>query len=181
MGFLDGCVIRRHTDDCLESVAIYSPCERYRYALLRRNVGGGPMLGVTMLNPSTATEAVNDPTVAWVQRWAARNWFCGLVVTNLFAFRATDPRRLRKYDDPVGPHNDEAIRWALEQCKTVVFAWGNHGRYRGRDAAVVRIAGEVGCQPQAWKVNKDGSPAHPLYLPAGVELRPFAWKEAGGA
>ena len=51
------------------SEAVYSDCERYRY-LLTRVWGPGPKALFVMLNPSTATEVQNDPTVERCERRA---------------------------------------------------------------------------------------------------------------
>jgi hypothetical protein len=56
-----------------------------------------------MLNPSTATEVQNDPTVERCERRARALGFGAFRVLNIFAWRATDPRDMRAAADPVGP------------------------------------------------------------------------------
>ena len=54
---------RRAVKGDAPSVAVYSDCERYRYALTRISDAEGAKALFVMLNPSTATEIQNDPRV----------------------------------------------------------------------------------------------------------------------
>jgi hypothetical protein len=89
--------------------AVFSQCGGYRYLLWRMHHPRGRLLGVGMLNPSTADEHRNDPTIARCHRLAREMGYPGLLIWNLFALRATDPAELRKSRDPIGPENDSAI------------------------------------------------------------------------
>ncbi len=95
------------------STAVYSDCEKYRYTLTRVWEPAGRKALFIMLNPSTATEVQNDPTVERCERRARTLGFGAFRVTNIFAWRDTDPRKMRAATDPVGPANDAAI---LESC-----------------------------------------------------------------
>mgnify|MGYP006173989833 CR=1 FL=1 len=65
-------ISKDHLKGDAQSVAVYSPCESYRYLLTRIwDVAGEKALFV-MLNPSTATEVQNDPTVERCERRARR-------------------------------------------------------------------------------------------------------------
>ena len=108
------------------SVAVYSDCEAYRYRL-ERVWHEGPRVVFVMLNPSTATEAQNDPTVERCERRARALGFGGFAVGNIFGFRATDPKLMRAAADPVGPGNDAAILAMAAQADRVICAWGTHG------------------------------------------------------
>src|SRR6056297_3145175 len=114
------------------SVAVYSPCLRYRYSLGRDWGGAGGRVLFVMLNPSTATEAQNDPTVERCERRARALGFGAFCVTNIFAWRDTDPKGMRAAADPIGPVNDAAILTAADWADTVVTAWGTHGAHLGR-------------------------------------------------
>jgi hypothetical protein len=97
-------------------------------------------------------------------------------VLNLFAFRATDPADMKRTDDPVGPKNREWFeRHLLEglHVRPVVCGWGVHGEHMGQDLAVLGWLADLGVQPLALGVTKDGHPRHPLYLPKNAELLPF--------
>ncbi|MEH6402829.1 MAG: DUF1643 domain-containing protein, partial [Sneathiella sp.] len=85
-----------------ESGAEFSDCNKYRYSLWRR-WDAGPTVSFLMLNPSTADGSSNDPTVERCHRRAVAMGFGALEVINIFGFRATDPKDLKKAKDPVGP------------------------------------------------------------------------------
>ena len=143
------------------SVAVYSDCERYRYVLTRVWDAGLPRALFVMLNPSTATEVQNDPTVERCERRARALGFGAFRVTNIFAFRATDPREMRAQPDPVGPQNDaailESLSWAAGAQDRIICAWGTHGAHLGRGAAVADGArvvaeeeGDARAAPGEW-------------------------------
>lgn len=129
---------------------------------------------------STADAERLDPTVRRCLGFA-RLWGCGrLVVVNLFALRATDPRKLRLAADPVGPLNTEHIRLAadvavLPQAQWtgatgVVCAWGTSGKFAGpkhndQGQHALDVIRAAGAHPLALGTTKQGHPKHPLYLP----------------
>ena len=133
-----------------------------------------PLINFVMLNPSTADEVANDPTVERCER-RARMWnYGGLIVTNIFAWRSTDPGELRRIDDPVGPDNDQALVESAHRAQLVVCAWGNHGSHRGRSAEVRALLARHGIACHALRVSeKTGEPWHPLYL--GYDIQPQPW------
>ena len=143
--------------------AVFSPCGRYRYKLWRVWDPARPLGCVMflMLNPSTATDADDDPTIRRCTGYA-RSWgYGGLCVGNLFAYRATDPTALQRAASPVGPDNDRALRAMMAQCGLVVVAWSNHGaRYGQRVQEVLDLVEQpLYCLQQL----RCGHPAHPLY------------------
>jgi len=154
--------------------AEFSPCRRYRYRLWRTWDDSKEKCCFIMLNPSTADEATNDPTVERCER-RARAWgYGGLIVVNLFAMRSTDPKALYAEADPVGPKNMVAIQQAAIDSAIVVAAWGTHGALHGQGEQVAaRLRRDFPDKARALRVNKDGSPAHPLYLP--YTLGPRRW------
>lgn len=162
--------LRRHSRAGIVSRAWYAPCMAYRYGLERVWQPGGAILLFVMLNPSTATELVNDPTIARCQARAARLGYGGVRIANLFAYRATRPQDLRRAADPVGPRNDAFLcRW-LRGAGPVVAAWGVHGTYLGRDRAVIAMLGDRACH---LGLTKAGHPRHPLYVSNDTPLTPF--------
>lgn len=160
---------RTHTrPDGTESHAIYSPCESYRYVLFRRwGAAESKALTMIMLNPSTATEVQNDPTIERCER-RARQWgFDALRILNIFAFRATDPADMRAARDPIGPLNDDYIRAAItdrDPMAQIVCGWGTHGDHLDRGAAILALLQQAGVTPLALKWTKHGHPQHPLYV-----------------
>lgn len=126
-----------------------------------------------MLNPSTADESADDPTVAKCQRYA-RAWGYGrLLVGNVFSLRSTDPAHLYSHPDPVGPENDVALDAMAGQAKIIVCAWGNHAALGERGRAVEERLRTAGHTLHVLRINLTGAPAHPLYLPQA--LVPKRW------
>jgi hypothetical protein len=149
----------------LDTGAVFSIDKTYRYTLWRTWDKTRPKLGGLLLNPSTATEVVDDPTVYRMGMRARFMGYGGLVITNIFALRSTDPAALYTAADPVGPENDHYIIEALKPCGLVICGYGKHGALHGRGAFVLELLRQNGIIPHALKINGDGSPAHPLYLP----------------
>ncbi len=154
-----------------ESGATFSPCRRWRYLLWRQWDAAGPVANFLMLNPSTADEVKLDPTCSRARDYAERWGYGALIVTNVFGWRATDPDDMKAAKDPVGPGNDAAILKAAKTSALVVCAWGNHGAFKERSANVRALL--AGVPLHTLRLNANGEPAHPLYLPG--RLQPVAW------
>ena len=108
----------------IESGAGFSLCRTWRYKLWRRWSSAGPTVAFIGLNPSTADELNDDPTIRRCIGFA-RHWgFGGMYVLNVFAFRSTNPRALRGAADPVGPRNNAALLTTCRRCDMVVACWG---------------------------------------------------------
>jgi hypothetical protein len=165
-------ITRAFTKGDAKSEAVYSDCERYRY-LLTRIWGAGPNALFVMLNPSTATEMQNDPTVERCERRARALGFGAFRVTNIFAFRATDPRVMRAVADPVGPGNDAAIRDSVGWADRIICAWGNHGLHQERGTKVEVLLRSTGAQLQHLGLTGQGQPRHPLYV--SYDQQPELW------
>ncbi len=167
-------ITRQHQKGDAASVAVYSPCEAYRYLLTRVWNPDGRKALFVMLNPSTATEFQNDPTVERCERRARALGFGAFRVTNIFAFRATDPRVMRAMADPVGPDNDAAlVDSAREWADSILCAWGTHGAHLGRGAAVEGLLRATGRELLTLGLSKDGHPKHPLYI--SYDRQPEVW------
>lgn len=146
------------------SEALYSPCERYRYALTRLWEPDAPRLSYVMLNPSKATERQNDPTIERCERRARALGYGGFRAVNLFAWRETDPARLRQAPAPVGPLNDRALIEAAQWADVVLCAWGVHGVHNDRAAKVLPLLRSAGTTLKTLGLTKAGHPRHPLYV-----------------
>lgn len=148
--------------------AVFSPCRSYRYAL-HRFWDIGPRVCFIGLNPSTATESVNDPTVTRCISYAKRWGYGGMYMLNIFAYRATDPKMMLIQQDPIGPENDFYLKEVANKVSFRVACWGNHGEYLGRGMQVKKMIKNL-----HWlKMNNTGQPAHPLYL--SQTLQPISW------
>jgi hypothetical protein len=152
--------------------AEFSPCRTWRY-VLRRRWGSGPPVGFILLNPSTADETRDDPTIRRCVGYAKGWGFGALTLGNLFALRSTDPRALRSAFDPIGPANDTSLLAICDETGgNIICGWGSHGSFMGRGAEVTKRLLEWGARPMALKLTGAGDPGHPLYLRA--DLKPFA-------
>ena len=155
---------KHHEDERARSVALFSDCERYRYLLTRVWEPNGKKALFIMLNPSTADEIKNDPTVERCERRARTLGFGAFRVCNIFAFRATDPKVMRAESDPNGPHNDQAILESCTWADQVICAWGTHGAHMDRGQAVTELVRGAGISPYHLGLSKHGHPKHPLYI-----------------
>lgn len=147
--------------------AAFSRCRTYRYTLERRWDPRRPVVMFVGLNPSTADETHDDPTVRRCLGFARRWRFAALLMTNLFALRSTDPRALREAEDPIGPRNDEHLRRCRARAALVVAAWGARGGLGRRDERVLVTLPEAHC----LGATRGGRHRHPLYLPSSARLR----------
>lgn len=120
------------------------------------------------LNPSTADETFDDPTLTRCINFAKSWGYGGVCMANLFAFRATEPADMKASDDPIGSENNEWLQKLAKDAALVIAAWGNDGSYLERSEQVKAFLPDLYC----LKVNKSGEPAHPLYQPA--KLKPMA-------
>lgn len=153
--------------------AEFSACRRWRYLLWRQWDPQKPVANFLMLNPSTADEHKLDPTCARARDYAERWGYGGLIVTNVFGFRSTNPLLMKSERDPVGPGNDAAIVRAARQADLVVCAWGNHGQWGERSTHVKNLLRKNSIEVHNLKLNANGEPAHPLYLPGSLKALPW--------
>lgn len=165
---------RTHQNDHIRSEATYSDCGAYRYSLTRIWTDTGPRVTFVMLNPSKADEIRNDPTVARCERRARTLGFGAFQVTNIFAWRDTDPRAMRRAAHPVGLCNDDVLIEAAGWADHVIAAWGVHGAHRNRGPEVARLLHGSGCALYHLGLSKAGHPRHPLYLPYSAQ--PVVWQ-----
>ncbi len=143
--------------------AIFDETNNYRYTLRRHwKNGGKKLVNFILLNPSTADAKIDDPTIRACMQ-IADNWgYDGIVVTNLFAYRATKPTDLKKQKNPIGEKNNEWIKKCALEAPLTVVAWGNHGLFQNRGQEVVKLL--AGKQLHCLEVLKNGCPRHPLYV-----------------
>jgi hypothetical protein len=150
---------------------VLSPCERYRYELrIPLRTAGGVCLFL-MANPSTAVVVdgrfVSDPTITRCIRYAQAWGYGTLVVGNVRAWRETNPKRVPADPEAVGPENDVHLLRLMREADVIVAGWGKLGG--GQRAYEVLQLFDAAQKPMhALRLNKDASPAHPLYLPAAL-------------
>lgn len=154
---------------------IFSPCRKYRYTLWRDfttvfqfdgdyNMKDG-FVQFIGLNPSTADETQDDPTIRRCIGFAKSWGFSGMCMTNLFAFRATDPIIMKAEKMPDGIDNQHWLIEVAEQASLIVVAWGRHGLHNDQGELVYNLLCDNGfCKIRCLGTNADGTPKHPLYL-----------------
>ena len=152
--------------------AHFSPCRTWRYSLTRdvASLTGKGTVTFVGLNPSTADENEDDPTIRRCIGFARRWGYARLKMVNLYAYRATDPKLLASVLDPIGPDNDYVLSVVFEGSDLIVAAWGARAKFE-------RVADVMG-----WPIHprlclgltKSGAPRHPLYLRANTSLVPFS-------
>jgi hypothetical protein len=149
--------------------AKFSKCRRYRYSLEIVWDATKPIAAFIGLNPSTADEVDDDPTIRRC-RGFAESWGCGgMRMLNLFAFRTPKPKVMLAEDDPGGPEND--LRDLLEGVTGPrVACWGTHGHH----LEMGNFYREMLPGLQCFGRNRDGSPKHPLYLRSTTRLEKFS-------
>ena len=161
----------------MTNAAEFDPTRQYRYVLRRHLMLGqeGRQVTFIMLNPSTADENANDPTVTRCIRFAQAWGFAMLEVVNLFGYRSTSPGKLGVIADPVGPENDFYITTSIWGADQVVCAWGNNGALHGRSARVKELLAFSGRELVHLGLTAGGEPRHPLYVRADQPRR--RWEE----
>lgn len=151
--------------------AVFSPCRRYRYALWRRWHEDKPLVLFIGLNPSTADEIHDDPTLIRCINFAKHWGYGGVCIANLFAYRATKPKDLYARKNVIGKDNNRWLTQLADDADLIVAAWGNHGRYQNRATDVKTLFSAL----HYLKLTKTGQPAHPLYLKA--DLTPHLFQD----
>lgn len=148
----------------------------YRYSLIHKWSGAPDnKLVFLMLNPSTADAFKADPTVAACMVWAQMWGFGELEVVNIFAYRATDPKNMKKAEDPIGPLNNAFVKEAAASASLIVAAWGAHGDHLGRGREVAtKLLREM--KLTCLAINEGGHPKHPLYIKRKTKPKPFAYE-----
>lgn len=162
-----------YTPDLPGYPAAFSPDRRYRYVLWRNwtDAPSPRYLMVVGLNPSIADERVDDPTLKRCVGFA-RDWgYDALCMTNLFAFRATDPALMKSSPLPIGYGNESWLRRCGEGAAMILAGWGRHGTHMDREAEVLRWFRGWGYPLHALGFTQNRQPRHPLYMKA--DSRPF--------
>ena len=157
-------------DNIIKSDALFSKDRVYRYALWRIWDIKKPKVLFIGLNPSTADEIKNDPTIRRCIRFSMDWGYGGYIMGNIFAYRSTDPKNLLKIDDPIGPDNDYWLKKLYDEASLTIGAWGNHGRILNRGEKVTNMLKSFHC----LKITKLGYPSHPLYLSS--KLKPIIFQ-----
>ena len=149
--------------------ARFSCCRRYRYSLERSWSGGRGRVLFIGLNPSTADQHRDDATIRRCVGFAKSWGFSSMEIVNLFAYRATYPKDLKRAADPVGRRNPFWISKAYRAADQTIACWGNEGNFLSRADELRQQLTDLYC----LKINQNRQPAHPLYLKADLLPRPL--------
>lgn len=163
--------------------ATFSRCGRFRYTLHRVWPDGEGSALVIMLNPSTADQDTNDPTVARVCGFLRAEGIQDFTVMNLFARVTPYPsdlvQEVSQGLDVVGPENDATIARLAAEARFVLVAWGmcSPAPKLAKERARALCTGTgplAGRELHALRVTSAGAPEHPLYLPGTCRPTPYA-------
>lgn len=149
--------------------AIIDSTGQYRYSLWRIWDTEKPKVTFIMLNGSTADAENDDPTLRRCIQYAKGWGFGSLEVVNLFAYRTTLPKELKRALYPVGPENDKHIVKAIKDAGMIVVAWGTNGAFMNQDKYVLQMLKRCGVELYYIDISKDGIPKHPLYLKGNLK------------
>lgn len=170
-------IIKQHNTLIQQSEAHFSDCEKYRYWLRRDWDLSLPAISFLMLNPSTADEMQNDPTIERCQRRAIAMGYGSMIIVNLFPFRMTDSTQLNTVNDLLGnaAEADNCILRAAQASIMTVCGWGKHPLAAARGQAVLLLLKNANLQDKVkcLQLNADNSPQHPLYIAYSKQPVPF--------
>lgn len=159
---------------------IFSQDRLYRYTLWRswaddlfRNRTKEGYVQFIGLNPSTADEVQDDPTIRRCMGFTKAWGYNLMCMTNIFAFRATDPNVMKAQSEPVGESNDWHLIEIAKKSAVTVASWGVHGIHNQRAKAVQELFNKNNLKLHYLKLTKDKYPWHPLYLKS--DLVPVLW------
>lgn len=152
--------------NCIESYATFNEDKTRRFVLFRQWDKEKPVATVIGLNPSTADETEDDPTIGFVYRVLSGNGFGGFFMTNLFTMVTPHPKELVIDDN--WDHAIEIWKASASFSKDVVFAWGRFDSL-GRNETAKRMFPEALC----FGHIKSGEPRHPMYLKSDTKLKKF--------
>ena len=170
----------------IERKTILSPDRVYRYTLWRTWGGNGDLFRMNSksgsapafvqfigLNPSTADETADDPTVRRCVGFAKSWGFGAMCMTNLFAYRATYPAKMKSFQHPIGEVNNSWLETVAGESELTICAWGKDGNFLHRGIDVITTLKSAGVKLFHLGLNGDGTPKHPLYLRADTKARPL--------
>lgn len=159
----------------VDRICQWSPDRSHRYTLWREwdMFRPGKFVQFIGLNPSTADETQDDPTIRRCIDFATRWGYGVMCMTNLFAFRATQPEDMKEAADPLGPENMQWLKIVAREADLIVAAWGNHGSFNRQSRTLLKVLMDMDLKIHCLRVTQSGQPEHPLYVPADTVLKGF--------
>ena len=143
--------------------AIISDCNLYRYELHRTWDKSKPKVLFIMLNPSTADAMNDDATTIRCINYAKRWGFGGMMIGNIYPFRAKRPKDLKKWinDDSIDiksySSNVDHVYEMAHKADLIICAWGSNHK------GIPKWLKELDVSQHYLELCKDGlTPKHPL-------------------
>lgn len=150
---------------------IFNSDRTHRFTLWRQWDGSLPYLAVIGLNPSTADETNDDPTIRRCISFAKTWGLGGYLMLNAFSFRATDPEVMKAQETPNDPSNNGFLIDGCRGAGLVLCGWGVHGTFKDREKELKELLKPF--NPQCLGFTKGGQPKHPLYIKGTTKPVPF--------
>ena len=157
-------IYKEFQENAIGSKAIFSKCYKFRYSITKKFSSGTGRLLFILLNPSTATEKVYDPTLLRCKKRAINSCVYQFRVCNLFAYRATKPKELQKVSDPIGPYNNEILKNSIKWSDKIICSWGSFGSLKERDLEVIQLIKKYKTPSFHLGLTKNNQPKHLLYI-----------------
>jgi len=163
--------------------ALISDCGLFRWRLERDIQLSGIVTALIGVNPARADAIVNDNTIAKDIGFGLRNGWRRIIKGNVFAYRATDVKKLRHVVDHRFDENDRHLREIAADADIVIPCWGARSKvprelrpHFDRTLALLRATGKP---IMTFGFTIDGDPLHPLMLAYSTPLQP--WPDSAGA
>jgi len=157
--------------------AILSPCGRYRYRLERDVQLDGKVFAYFGINPSTADATINDATVRKWIGFTKANGGRRFIVGNVFAYRATDVRKLAEVENPFGDEIGDHTTSIIEDADVLVPCWGRINKVPARLQFAFDVLLDALMSSDKpvlhFGLTTCGCPRHPLMLSYDTPLVPW--------
>jgi hypothetical protein len=152
--------------------AHFSEDGKHRYWLLRSWDASPRMMLIIGLNPSTADDTEDDPTIRSCIRLATSNGYGGFIMCNLYSFITAYPDVLRaNMAEANRQKSNETLVRMIRNTHHTVCAWGSWSFIDARaDEVIEMIKANAKNGPFCFGVNNGGSPKHPLYLNSKTKI-----------
>lgn len=148
---------------------------KHRLWLLRSWEENPKMILFIGLNPSTANDINDDPTIRSCIRLTRHNGYGGFVICNLFSFVTANPKILiQNMKEARTVESDITLHRMIIHTHKTICAWGSWTFINVRAQQVLARIREPFC----LGVNADGHPKHPLYIRSETLFVPYQYKKS---
>jgi len=148
--------------------AVVDHTRSYRFVLWRFWAASPRVLFIG-LNPSTANEYHDDPTVHRLLAFAAKWGYGGIYLCNVFSYRAKCPETLSAVE-AIHSANIPAIMMASKLTVMAIAAWGDGIEKVKNGKSVAEHIAKLVAPSFCFGLTRRGNPKHPLYLSSDAQL-----------